>query len=44
MTQYYSLSVKLSNSELNKIKPRIKKGTQVTCQNPSSNVTGDYND
>ena len=44
MTQYYSLSIKLSNSQLNKIKPGIKKGTQVTCQNPSSNLAGDFND
>ena len=30
MTQYNSLNVKLSNSELNKLKSRIKNGTEIT--------------
>ena len=29
MTQYNSLNVKLSNSQLNKLKPAIKNGTDV---------------
>ena len=43
MTQYNTLNVKLSNSPLNKLKPRIKNGTEVTLK-PSSNVVGDSND
>ena len=43
MTQCNTLNVKLSNSQLNKLKSGIKSGTQVTF-NPSSNVTGNYND
>ena len=39
MTQYSSLNVKLSN----KIKFRIKNGTEVTFKLPS-NVVGDSND
>ena len=30
MTQYNTLNVKLSNSQLNKLKSRIKNGTEVT--------------
>ena len=30
MTQYNTLNVKLSNSRLNKLKPRLKNGTEVT--------------
>ena len=30
MTQYNTLNVKLSNSQLNKLKSGIKNGTQVT--------------
>ena len=37
MTQCDSLNVKLSNSELNKLKSRIKNGTEITL-NLSSNV------
>ena len=37
MTQYNSLNVKLSNSELNKLKSRTKNGTEITL-NLSSNV------
>ena len=39
MTQYNALNVKLSNSELNKLKSGIKDGTEVI-----SNVAGDSND
>ena len=42
MTQY-NINVKLFNSQLNKLKSRIKKkGTEVTL-NLSSNVIGDVN-
>ena len=40
MTQYNTLNVKLSNSQLNKL---IKKGTEVTLK-LSSNAVGDSND
>ena len=43
MTQYNSLNVKLSNSQLNKSKTGIKNGTEATL-NLSSNVVGDSND
>ena len=43
MTQYNTLNVKLSNSELNKLKSGIKSGTKETLK-ISSNVVGDYND
>ena len=43
MAQYNILNVKLSNSQLNKLKPAIKNDTQVTLK-PSSNVVGDSND
>ena len=43
MTQYNTLNVKLSNSQLNKLKSGIKNITQVTL-NLSSNVVGDSND
>ena len=43
MTQYDILNVKLSNSQLNKLKPEIKNGTEVTLK-LSSNVAGDSND
>ena len=43
MTQYNTLSVKLSNSQLNKLKSGIKNGTEVTLK-LSSNVGGDSND
>ena len=42
MTQYNSLNVKLSNSQLNKLKARIKNDPEVTL-NLSSNVVGDSN-
>ena len=38
-----TLYVKLSNSQLNKLKSGIKNGREVTL-NLSSNVTGDSND
>ena len=37
MTQYITLNVKLFNSQLNKLKSRIKNGTEVTCVNGDSN-------
>ena len=43
MTQYNSLNVKLSNSQLNTLKSRIKTGTEVTL-NLSWNAVGDLND
>ena len=43
MTQYNSVNLKLSNSELNKLKSGIKNGTAVTL-NRSSNKIGDSND
>ena len=43
MTQYNTLNVKLSNSQLNELKSGIKIGTEVTLKF-SSNVVGDSND
>ena len=43
MTQYNTLNVKWSNSQLNKLKSVIKNGTEVTLK-LSSNVVGDSND
>ena len=43
MTKYNILNVKLSNSQLNKLKSGIKNGTEVTLK-ISSNVVGDSND
>ena len=43
MTQYNTLSVKLSNSQLNKLKSRIKNGAEVTLK-ISSNIACDSND
>ena len=43
MTQYNTLNVKLSNSQLNKLKSGIKNGTEVTLKS-SLNVVGDSND
>ena len=43
MTNYNTLNVKLSKSQLSKLKSGIKKGIQVTL-NLSSNVVGDSND
>ena len=37
MTQYITLNVKLFNSQLNKLKSRIKNGTEVTSVNSDSN-------
>ena len=42
MTQYNTLNVKLSNSQLNKLKSAIKNGTEVTL-NISSNLIGSSN-
>ena len=43
MAQCNILNVKLSNSQLNKLKLGIKNGTEVTLK-ISSNVVGNYND
>ena len=43
MTQYITLNVKLSNSQLNKLKAGTKNNTEVTLK-ISSNVIGDSND
>ena len=43
MTQYNIINVKLSNSQLHKLKSVIKDGTKVTLK-ISSNVVGDFND
>ena len=42
MTQYNTLNVKLSNSQLNKLKFGIKNGTEVTFK-ILSNINGDSN-
>ena len=38
MTQYNSLNVKLSNSQLNKLKPAIKNETEVVLRLPSNMI------
>ena len=43
MTQYSSLNVKLSNSQLNKLKSAIKNGTEAVLR-LSSNMIGNPND
>ena len=43
MTQYNNLNVKLSNSQLHRLKPGTKNRTKVTS-NLSSDVIGDSND
>ena len=43
MTQYNSLKVKLSNSQLNKLKSTIKNKSEVVLR-LSSNMIGDSND
>ena len=43
MTKYNTLNVKLSNSQLNKLKSGINNGTEVTL-NHSSKLTGNSND
>ena len=42
MTEYKTLNVNLSNSQLNKLKSGIKSSTEVTLK-LSSNVVGDSN-
>ena len=42
MTQYNTLNIKLSNSQLNKLKGGIRNGTEVTLK-LSSNVVGNSN-
>ena len=43
MTQYNTLNVKLSTSQLNKLKSEMKNGTEVILK-VSSNVVGDSNE
>ena len=43
MTQYNTLNIKLSNSQLNNLKSGIKNGTEVTLK-LLSDVIGDSND
>ena len=43
MTQYNTLNVKLSNSQLNKLKFAIKNGTGLTL-NLLSNIISNFND
>ena len=43
MTQYNTFNVKLSNSQLNKLKSGIENGTEVTLK-VLSNVVSDFND
>ena len=43
MTQYNSLNVKLSNSQLNKLKSGIKNKTEIVLR-LSSNMIGNSND
>ena len=43
MTQYNKFNVKLSNSQLNKLKPTIENGTELTL-NISSNLIRNYDD
>ena len=42
MTQYNSLNVKVSNSPVNKLKSRIKNGTEITLNLSSNMVAGSY--
>ena len=44
MTQYNTSNVKLSNSQLNKLKSGIKSSTEVTLNIISTNVVDDSND
>ena len=43
MTQYNTVNVKLSNSQINRLKSGIRNDTEVTSK-ISSNVVGDSND
>ena len=43
MTQYNTLNIKLSNSQLSKLKPETKNGKKETLK-ISSNVVGDSTD
>ena len=43
MTQYNTLNVRLSNSQINKLKSGIKNDTEVTLKIPS-NIVGGSND
>ena len=44
MTQYSSLNVKLSNSQLNKLKSAIKNESDVVLRLSSSNMIGNSDD
>ena len=44
MTKYKTLNVKLSNSQLNKLKLGIKNGTKVTLNLPSNVVVDSNNE
>ena len=43
MTEYNTIKVKFSNSQLNKLKSEMKNSTEVTLK-LSSNIVGDSND
>ena len=43
MTQYNTINIKLSNSQINKLKSRTKNGTKVILK-ISSNIVGYSND
>ena len=43
MSQYNTLNVKLSNSQLNKLKSAIKNGTEVILNLFFSNLIGNFN-
>ena len=42
MTQYKTLNIKLSNSQLNKLKSGIKNGTEVTLKLLSNTASNDW--
>ena len=44
MTQFNTLNIKLSNSQLNKLKFGIKNNTEVTFIKVLSDIVGDSND
>ena len=44
MTQYNTLNIKLSNSQLNKLKSGIRNGTEVTLKISSNDVGDSYDE
>ena len=44
MTQYNSLNVKLSNSQLNKLKSAIKNGSEVALRLSSNMICNSYDE